>query len=156
MDTRTILRWLAVPAIGAALLLGACGGDDDDTDGGNGGGETPTSAVTEPANGETPDNGDNGDNGEAEDEWEISMIDNEFVPNTFVVPVGEPVTITATNDGIAVHNMVVKLPDGNVSSDALVRPGDSSTFEVTFPEAGTYDFQCDYHMPDMVGTITAQ
>jgi plastocyanin len=34
--------------------------------------------------------------------------------------------------------------------------GEESTFEVTFNAAGTYDFQCDYHVPDMVGTITAE
>jgi plastocyanin len=42
------------------------------------------------------------------------------------------------------------------ASDALVSPGQSSTFEVTFTKTGTYDFQCDYHLPDMVGTITVE
>lgn len=130
---------LAIPAVAiAGLLFAACGGDDSDNgNGGNGGGDTP-----EPVDTVT--------------EITVEMHDNFFDPDTFAVKVGETVTITAPNVGLAVHNMVILGSDGEerlAMSDTMVQAGQESVFEVTFDTAGTYDFQCDYHLPDMVGTI---
>lgn len=152
MFHKRLLR-LAVPAVAiAGLLFAACGGDDDDTgNGGNGGGESPTATAV---NG----NGDNGGETPADTVTEITveMHDNFFEPDNFSVKVGETITITAPNVGAAVHNMVVIGADGEerlAMTDMMVQAGEESVFEVTFDTAGTYDFQCDYHMPDMVGTI---
>jgi plastocyanin len=129
---------------GAALTLGiaACGGSSSSDDD-----ETPAATATSPSG-----NGDG--NGASSDTIEISMIDNSFVPADITVPVGETVTIVARNDGTAIHNMAVN--DTEFKSEPMVMAGEESTFEVTFNSAGTYDFQCDFHVPDMVGTITAE
>jgi len=86
----------------------------------------------------------------------VSMMDNVFVPNELVVPIGVPVTFIATNDGAAVHNMLVTVGDTQFRSDLMVAPGDSSEFQVTFPERGDYAFVCGLHLPDMAGTISAR
>lgn len=142
---RTVLL-LAAMAV-SLVALSACGGDDDDD--ANGNGNTP--AVTTP----TSANGDGDDNGE-EKEIEVSMLDNSFEPKEITVSVGQTIKFKTTNDGTAIHNMVILSEAGegkNFSSDAIVSPGDSSDFEAKFTKAGTYDFQCDYHVPDMVGVI---
>jgi plastocyanin len=140
---------LAIPA--AVLLMGATAacGDDDDEDNGNGTQE-PTGQTTA-----TVDNG-NGDDGEP---ITITMTDNVFEPKDITVPVDTEVEITVVNEGAAVHNMHVlsEAEEGeDFMSDALVNPGAESTFTVEFENTGTYDFQCDFHLPDMSGTITVQ
>jgi plastocyanin len=130
---------LIIPAIAlAGLLFAACGGGDSDNGGGgNGNGDTPVPVDTVT-------------------EITVEMHDNFFEPESFAVKVGETVTITAPNVGAAVHNMVILGADGQTrlfSSDITVRPGDESVFEATFDAAGTYVFQCDYHLPEMVGTV---
>jgi plastocyanin len=128
---RIAFRSLVALAAGAVMLAGAvaCGGADDDA--GNG-------AIV------------------VQDELTISMTDHKFAPANITIPVGKSVTITVTNDGAAVHNMRVlseKREGKNFQSDPLIQPGKSDTFTVQFSKTGTYVFQCDYHLPDMVGKI---
>lgn len=139
MNTK-ILRFAFVGvALFATLALAACGGGgDDDENGGN-------------------DNGNgNGIPSIPADatEFVVSMQDNLFEPAEFSVAKGQTVTIVAKNEGTAIHNMVVK--DTNMKSDTMVQPGAESRFEIRFDNAGTFDFQCDFHLPDMVGTITVK
>jgi hypothetical protein len=54
----------------------------------------------------------------------ISMKDHYFEPSRIVVPVGMPVTVTVANEGAAVHNL-------------RVSAGESDTFEMRFPAAGS-------------------
>jgi plastocyanin len=128
----------------AALMVGiaACGGGDSDDD----------DSRTVPAVTATSADGNGG--GPSVETIVVEMHDNFFEPPALTVPVGQTVTIVARNTGVALHNMVIL--DTEFKSDALVNAGDESTFEVTFSKAGEYDFQCDYHVPDMVGTITVQ
>jgi plastocyanin len=113
------------------LIASSCGGDDDSD-------ASPTAPPGDPAN------------------IAVSMVDNEFLPAAINVPVGMPVTITATNDGAAVHNLLVTIDGTQHGTELMVNPGAGSSFEVTFPEAGEYDFVCGFHLPDMKGTITAE
>jgi plastocyanin len=126
------------------LGLAACGGGGDDSD----------------SNGDATAPGANGDdNGATGEPITILLKDNLFEPKDITVPVNTEVEITVENEGIAVHNMHVLSKDKegkDFSSDALVNPGGSSTFTVKFANTGTYDFQCDYHLPDMAGTITVE
>lgn len=140
---RSLRLALLVPAAIAVMALAAAcggGGDDDDDDNGNGNG------------------GDNG-NGVSSEPITIQMKDNLFDPKSITIPVNTEVEITVDNLGTAVHNMRIlsKDDDGkDFTSELLVNPGKSSTFTVKLSKAKTYDFQCDYHLPDMAGTITVQ
>jgi plastocyanin len=91
-----------------------------------------------------------------QDQVTVLMTDHKFDPANIIIPVGKSVTITVNNDGAAVHNLRIlseKQEGKNFQSDPLVKPGQSDTFTVQFSKTGTYVFQCDYHLPDMVGKI---
>lgn len=132
-----------VPALLAlALTVAACGNDDDN----NG------------ANGDDGANGDNasGDTGDAVTEITIEQYDNYFEPDEFTVQAGTTVTVTTVNEGQAAHNLVFKTADAegqDFESEAFMGAGDEDTFEITVNEPGEYVFQCDYHLPEMVGTL---
>ena len=93
------------------------------------------------------------------DEIELQMTDNVFEPKDITIPVGKTVKIKVKNVGTAIHNMRVlsTAAEGkDFTSDQLVNAGGESEFEVTFTKPGTIPFQCDFHVPDMAGTITVQ
>lgn len=141
---------------GAAVLavgLVSCGGGGDDDTGDDGPPANSVATNTTSASGSTATKPPADDDDDAE-EIEVSMKDNFFEPKNITVGVGETVTIVAKNDGLAVHNMVVL--GTQFKSDQLVMAGDESSFDVKFEKAGEYKFQCDYHVPDMVGTITVK
>lgn len=138
---------LALGAVLTASIVG-CAGDDDT------GGDT-TSPTTIPV-GATKAPSDNG--GEAT-EVEISMTDNKYTPSAITVSVGTSVKFELKNDGAAIHNMHIlseKQEGKDFSSEAIVKPGAESSFTVKFTKTGVYDFQCDYHLPDMAGKITVK
>lgn len=134
----------------AVFAFAACGGGDDD----NGSSATNTpqtkATATQPAN---------GGGGGGSKNFEIDMTDNKYTPSEISVSVGDEVTFKVVNKGTAIHNMHIlsQAAEGkDFSSDALVNPGSDSTFTAKFTKAGTYDFQCDYHLPDMAGKITVK
>lgn len=145
------VRVLAVSVMaGSALALAAaCGGDD--------GGAKPSPTIPFKTDGDAtkaPDGNGGGGGGET---IEILLKDNFFEPKDFNVPVGVEVTIDTKNVGQAIHNMHVlsQAKEGkDFTSDAMVNPGKESKFKVKFSKTGVYDYQCDYHVPDMVGKIT--
>jgi plastocyanin len=149
-------------ALGGSLLLAlvagaACGGSDDED---NGDGDATTKpAATSPAATDDDDN-----NGGGAKTLDVVMKDNLFEPVEFTVEEGAEVTFNITNEGAAIHNMRVVGEDGQANTDDdavsdpdLVSAGDAATLVWTAPdESGVYDFQCDFHLPDMVGTITVE
>jgi plastocyanin len=143
--------WKRVILVGVAGLLlvplaAACGGDDEE------GGST-----VKP--GATATKADGGNGGSEAREIEVVMTDNVFTPKEIKVPVNTTIKFTANNKGTAIHNMHImsKAAEGkDFSSDALVNPGTSSTFEAKFTKKGVVDFQCDYHVPEMVGKIVVE
>ena len=138
---------LAAALASTVVLAAACGGDDDDSSSGD------TPIATSPSGGTTaPSNGDVKD-------IEVLLQDNFFDPKELTVPVNTTVEIEVKNKGQAVHNMHILSKDKegkDFTSAALVNPGEDDKFEVKFTKTGTYDFQCDYHVPDMVGKITVK
>jgi plastocyanin len=143
--------WKKALLIGVAGLLlvplaAACGGDDEE------GGSTITPGATT-----TKADGGNG-GGEAR-EIEVVMTDNIFTPKEIKVPVNTTIKFTASNKGTAIHNMHILSKDAegkDFSSDLIVNAGSASTFEAKFTKKGVIDFQCDYHVPEMVGKIVVE
>jgi plastocyanin len=135
----------------ATIAVAACGGSDED---GNGNDGTTSPAATTPS----------GDGGGGEIELDVSMGDNFFEPAKFTVDAGAELTFSITNDGAAIHNMRVAGADNEfntgddaVSQEELIPAGDTATLQWTAPaEPGVYDFQCDFHVPDMAGTVTVE
>lgn len=150
------LGWFRVAAVASVALLTvvlvSCGGGgSDDGSGDDGGIAVPTSSGG--TTGSTPSGGGDATEGET---FVVVMTDNVFTPNKITVPVNKKVTFVAKNQGAAVHNMKIlsKATEGKeYASDAMVNPEKESKFSVTFKKTGTVKFQCDYHLPDMVGTI---
>lgn len=141
------LALIFAAAMLAVAIAVACGGGDDDS-----GSPEPTTAPTEA-------NGGTGGDGATGEPITIELHDNLFDPKDITVPVNTTVEITVVNKGVAIHNMHVLSADvegQDFTSDAIVNPGASSTFEVKFTHTGVFDFQCDYHLPEMAGTITVQ
>ncbi|MBI5949344.1 MAG: cupredoxin domain-containing protein [Chloroflexi bacterium] len=139
---------MAMVGLMALLTLGCAeGGGDDATPGVDIGGSPAASAT----------NGGGGGGGEA---IKIIMKDNLYEPKDIKVKAGQSYTIEVKNEGLAIHNMHVLSKAFGESKDytsaLTVAAGDSNKFEVKFSKKGTVKFQCDYHLPDMAGTITVE
>jgi plastocyanin len=160
MSSRTLsgrpLALLLSLALVALLALSlACGDDDDDDDGGDTGGDD-TGAATE-----TTDGGDGGDGG---GDLTVTASDFAFDPSDLTVTAGSDVTIAVTNDGAAPHNLRIAGEDGeyDTDDDAVSDPdnigaGESGTVAWTAPsEPGEFEFRCDFHPTQMLGTITVE
>lgn len=88
----------------------------------------------------------------------VTLKDNVFEPKEITVEKGA-VTFEVKNAGAALHNMhIVSTPtEGkDFSSKVTIEGGASDKFTATFTKTGAVKFQCDLHMPDMVGTITVK
>ena len=75
---------------------------------------------------------------------EVTMGSNGnlvFEPSELTINAGE--TVTFTNGALPPHNMVVEDHPELSHGDLAFAVGDS--FDVTFPESGDYNFQCDPH-----------
>ena len=64
-----------------------------------------------------------------------------FSPNELTISAGD--TVKFINGELPPHNMVVKDHPELSHTDLVFMGGES--FEVTFPESGDYEFQCDPH-----------
>ena len=64
-----------------------------------------------------------------------------FEPNEITISAGD--TVTFVNGELPPHNMIVKDHPELSHLDLAFMGGES--FEVTFPESGDYEFQCDPH-----------
>ena len=121
---------LTALALAVALPLAGCGGDDDDE------GDSSAAEERERPSGPTAD---------------ITARDFRFDPSDVSVEAGREVTIVLTNEDDAEHNITVD----ELDVDEDVEGGETAQATVT-PDAGTYDFRCEYHPNQMQGTITAE
>ena len=64
-----------------------------------------------------------------------------FSPNEITISAGD--TVKFVNGELPPHNMVVKDHPELSHTDLAFMGGES--FEITFPESGNYEFQCDPH-----------
>jgi nitrite reductase (NO-forming) len=151
---RLVDHSLSRVAKGALGLLMVTGEDDPDVfrpfegaSGDDGHGEATPSATTAPP----------------ADGVQVVMQDNSFEPADLTATAGEEVTFVLPNEGAATHNMRIADADGEfdtsgsvVSDPELISGGNSGTLTWTPSEPGTYDFRCDVHPVEMVGTITVE
>ncbi len=131
----TIVLGLFPVLAAIALLAAACGGGD-------------SSSTTNTSSGDT---------------FDITLGDNFYKPNQFTFKPGQKVTFNLNNTGIAIHMMRIAGADNTYNtaddqtSQMVIQAGQSSKFEWTVPtKAGLYNFRCDYHPTDSVGTYTVQ
>jgi plastocyanin len=75
----------------------------------------------------------------------VPMQNSEFRPNHVTVAAGS--TVTWTNDDDYPHDVTFT---GGAESGVL---DGGATYEQTFDEAGTFDYECTIH-PGMVGRVT--
>ena len=80
----------------------------------------------------------------------VSIVDNAFNPPTVTVSVGS--VVQWTNTGALPHTVTATDPAGAFDSGTL-NPG--QTFEVTFANPGTYQYQCLIH-PEMTGSVVVE
>ncbi|MFQ5878908.1 MAG: cupredoxin domain-containing protein [Dehalococcoidia bacterium] len=161
MGARKVLHkpvWLVAVAVAAlAAVAAACG------DGEEGPAATPAAATPTPA-GPTPVTG----------AIDVDMGDNFFVfqdarKPDILVAVGQEVTVNLVNDGQTIHNMHIAGVDNKYDVDLctlageepcsdpeIFRAGDTGILTFQFDQPGTFDFRCDFHPDEMVGTITVQ
>jgi plastocyanin/mono/diheme cytochrome c family protein len=93
--------------------------------------------------------------------YDVEMGDIFFKPNNLVAAVGQKVIINLRNSGQVIHNMRQAGGDNEydsgddvVSNPDAVPAGSTATLEITFDQAGTFNFRCDFHPVQMTGTIT--
>jgi len=79
----------------------------------------------------------------------IEIVDFSFGPKEATVAVGD--TLTWANLDSAVHTVTGKENELLLSDDL----DQDATYEVTFEEAGTFEYVCKFH-PNMQGTITVE
>ena len=117
-------------ALALALPLAGCGSDDDD------GGDDAAAEEQETPSGPTSD---------------ITAKDFAFDPSEVTLEAGREVTLVLTNEDDVEHNITVEDLDVDEDADG----GETGQATVT-PDAGTYDFHCEYHPNQMTGTITVE
>ncbi len=91
--------------------------------------------------------------GAAATEFNVSMVDLDFVPADFTIPADTDVTVTASNDGALPHNWHVL--DTEMMTP-VVDGGGVESVVVNLP-AGVYNVQCDvpgHAAAGMVGVLT--
>jgi plastocyanin len=80
----------------------------------------------------------------------VTAKDTKFGPSTLVVSAG-PVTFFLDNKDLQLHNFHIK----GVGS-AVLLPASHSTRHTFDLRPGTYSFVCDFHTPNMKGTLTVR
>lgn len=123
-------------AVGAALALTAAACGDTDADVAQTG---TTPAASDPSGGAVA----------------IVADDIAFDTTTLDATVGETLSISYDNrdDGIA-HNLHVEGAAGGDAKTDIEEGPTTQTLEVSFEEAGEFEYFCDVHPQQMRGTIT--
>jgi plastocyanin len=141
--------------VGAALLVAAvgCGGGD---------GEAAPTMAPRDADGKVIEGGSGSTASKSADDADqtvvVVMKDNRFEPQEISVEPGT-VAFEVKNEGSAIHNVHVmsRSAEGNdYMSKHIIEGGTSDKFTAVFTKSGTIKFQCDFHLPDMIGTINVK
>ena len=109
------------------LLFSACGGGDE----------------PEPAAPEAAEE-------EVESELTLEARDFFFSPKALTGEPGQEATIVVSNTGEAPHTFTIE----DLDVDEELQPGDEVEVSVTFPDSGSVDFICRFHVGGgMEGTL---
>ena len=110
---------------------------------GSGGGPTPTAGTSCPGSAAVTGLGTVAETVDATD----NLV---FVPASTTTSVGDVVEFK--NTGTVTHTVTFQDANDSCLSDASLDPG--ATWEVKFNAAGTYNYLCTIHAPNMKGSIT--
>jgi len=131
------MRATSLAALGAVLVLAACGGAEEEPQ-------------TAPAEGAPTLHGMVGSE-ESPDAFEISLVDEDGEPVTELEAGEYNIEVT---DPTSVHNFHLDGGDGAVNEKTGVTEKGDTTWVVTF-EPGDYRYMCDPH-PSMNGQFTVK
>lgn len=84
----------------------------------------------------------------------VTVGNNFFEPKDLTINVGDIVEWTNSSGNHNVNGTTSTFPDNPQSFGNDL--GTNWTYSFTFSVAGEYDYQCDPHIPGMVGTVTVQ
>ena len=100
----------------------------------------------------------------------VEFTDFAFTPNTWTIPAGQEITLTATNSGAVIHEFVLMKfgltigddfgdeDEENIYWEIEAEPGQTVTVTFTAPtEPGEYQIVCGtegHFVAGMVGTLT--
>ena len=151
---RFLVSW--IPTVGLAMVVGLAALATLGCAEGGGGEATPGVDV---AGSGSPSANPTSSSGGGET-IKVVMTDNVYAPKDIKLKAGQSYTIEVENKGLAIHDMHVFSKVAGEAKDftsaITVAAGDKNTFEVKFTKKGSVKFQCDYHLPDMAGTITVE
>jgi plastocyanin len=137
MQTRILTRLMAIVAVFAVFAV-ACSSSSSST----------------PAGGSSSSGGDTVDvTGMTATQVEASNSGStfSFTPATLTGSAGQSLTITVKNVGSTPHTFTI---DGQ-SVDVEVQPGSQADVTVTFPDSGSVEFYCRFHVGSgMKGSLT--
>ena len=91
--------------------------------------------------------------------WTEVATDNRFSVTAMTVAANQPVSVTLTNNGAAVHNWAVqgvKNAAGQDIQTQLLSGGQSETVRFTITQPGAYRYLCTVHPNDMRGVLFVQ
>ena len=127
---------IASAATAVLFLATACSSSSSSSSGAVGGSTTSPAAAGTDVQGKTT--------------FAIDAQDFSFSPNALTGSAGQSLTITVTNKGTATHTFTIDSENVSVQ----LAPGDSQKVTVTFPQSGSVEFYCKFHVSSgMKGTL---
>ena len=83
--------------------------------------------------------------------FDISAQNFFFSPSELDGTAGQTLKLTVTNDGTTAHTFTID----SQQVDITLQPGQSQQVSVTFPQSGSVEFYCKFHVSSgMKGTLT--
>jgi plastocyanin len=83
--------------------------------------------------------------------FDVSAQNFSFTPSELDGTAGQSLKLTVTNDGSVAHTFTID----SEQVDITLQPGQSQQVSVTFPQSGSVEFYCKFHVSSgMKGTLT--
>ena len=85
---------------------------------------------------------------------QVQVGSNFFNPSSLTVAIGDTVTWTQVSGAHNVNGSLTTFPSNPAGFSSGSVAGGNWTYSFQFTLAGVYNYQCDPHIPSMVGTVT--